>query len=389
MSAPDSASADTSWIWRSLDGGKTFKWVPAAAPLGGKVTTCHGGGDTELARRLDRAPLLQRPDARELQRRALGRPGPNVHLQQHRRAGHGRRPPVVRDRRRPEGGRLALPHERRGRQRQRPVREHDQQQHRSSCTARRSSAPARRRGSRSARRTTSRCRARATRGSWATTRSARSRRRPACDGADAGAGRQARLRHPRRRQPEQDPDRALLPGRVRAPIANVSDPSGLNCVDLPVADLGDPDASAPAATSRRSRSTRRATSTRSGSRRRTTPARRGRRQRARCTRTRPTRATTGRRRSQIPTPGLANNVFAWAAAGRRRPGRHRVVRHDRARRPRQRRPGQLPERRPGRGRRLLERLLHADAERPLERRHVRHAGASRASTRSGTAASRR
>ena len=39
----------TSWIWRSLDGGKTFKWVPAALPLQGKVTSCHGGGDTELA----------------------------------------------------------------------------------------------------------------------------------------------------------------------------------------------------------------------------------------------------------------------------------------------------------------------------------------------------
>jgi hypothetical protein len=49
MSAPDSANADSSFIWRSLDGGKTFKWVPGAAPLGGKVTTCHGGGDTELA----------------------------------------------------------------------------------------------------------------------------------------------------------------------------------------------------------------------------------------------------------------------------------------------------------------------------------------------------
>ncbi|MFL6018577.1 MAG: hypothetical protein ACJ74V_13695 [Gaiellaceae bacterium] len=48
MSAPDSASADSSFIWRSLDGGRTFKWVPGAAPLGGKVTTCHGGGDTEL-----------------------------------------------------------------------------------------------------------------------------------------------------------------------------------------------------------------------------------------------------------------------------------------------------------------------------------------------------
>ena len=47
-SVPGSAAADTSWIWRSLDTGKTFKWVPGAAPLTGKVTTCNGGGDTEL-----------------------------------------------------------------------------------------------------------------------------------------------------------------------------------------------------------------------------------------------------------------------------------------------------------------------------------------------------
>jgi hypothetical protein len=47
-SVPGSAAADTSWIWRSLDSGKTFKWVPGATPLEGKVTTCNGGGDTEL-----------------------------------------------------------------------------------------------------------------------------------------------------------------------------------------------------------------------------------------------------------------------------------------------------------------------------------------------------
>ena len=34
-SAPGTASADTSWIWHSLDGGKTFKWVVGAAPLEG------------------------------------------------------------------------------------------------------------------------------------------------------------------------------------------------------------------------------------------------------------------------------------------------------------------------------------------------------------------
>jgi hypothetical protein len=48
-SAPGSLSADTSWIWHSLDGGKTFKWVVGAAPLEGKVTTCNGGGDSEIA----------------------------------------------------------------------------------------------------------------------------------------------------------------------------------------------------------------------------------------------------------------------------------------------------------------------------------------------------
>jgi hypothetical protein len=50
-SVPGSAAADTSWIWRSLDTGKTFKWVPAATPLEGKVASiapCNGGGDTEL-----------------------------------------------------------------------------------------------------------------------------------------------------------------------------------------------------------------------------------------------------------------------------------------------------------------------------------------------------
>src|SRR5438270_1468477 len=48
-SVPGSLSSDTSWIWRSTDGGKTFKWVTAAAPKTGKPNTCAGGGDTELA----------------------------------------------------------------------------------------------------------------------------------------------------------------------------------------------------------------------------------------------------------------------------------------------------------------------------------------------------
>lgn len=46
-SAPGSLSSDTSWIWHSLDGGKTFKWVVDAIPFEGKATTCFGGGDTE------------------------------------------------------------------------------------------------------------------------------------------------------------------------------------------------------------------------------------------------------------------------------------------------------------------------------------------------------
>ena len=48
-SAPGTASAETSWIWHSLDGGRTFKWVVGAAPFEGKVTTCGGGGDSEIA----------------------------------------------------------------------------------------------------------------------------------------------------------------------------------------------------------------------------------------------------------------------------------------------------------------------------------------------------
>ncbi|HVF19968.1 MAG TPA: hypothetical protein VNA14_06975, partial [Mycobacteriales bacterium] len=47
-SVPDSLSSATSFLWRSLDGGRTFKWVPAAAPYTGKLLTCVGGGDTEL-----------------------------------------------------------------------------------------------------------------------------------------------------------------------------------------------------------------------------------------------------------------------------------------------------------------------------------------------------
>jgi hypothetical protein len=45
----DSLSSGTSWIWKSKDGGNTFKWIRAAAQPSGKLTTCVGGGDSEMA----------------------------------------------------------------------------------------------------------------------------------------------------------------------------------------------------------------------------------------------------------------------------------------------------------------------------------------------------
>src|SRR2546423_1366801 len=47
-SSPGSLSSDTSWIWHSRDGGKTFKWITAGTPFEGKATACAGGGDSEL-----------------------------------------------------------------------------------------------------------------------------------------------------------------------------------------------------------------------------------------------------------------------------------------------------------------------------------------------------
>src|SRR5713101_7898092 len=48
-SVPGSLSSNTSWIWHSEDGGKTFKWVTAGTAKEGKPNPCAGGGDTELA----------------------------------------------------------------------------------------------------------------------------------------------------------------------------------------------------------------------------------------------------------------------------------------------------------------------------------------------------
>ena len=48
-SVPGSLSSDTSWIWHSEDSGKTFKWVIAGTAKEGKPNPCGGGGDSELA----------------------------------------------------------------------------------------------------------------------------------------------------------------------------------------------------------------------------------------------------------------------------------------------------------------------------------------------------
>jgi hypothetical protein len=48
-SVPGSLSSNTSWIWHSEDAGKTFKWVIAGTAKLGKPNSCAGGGDTELA----------------------------------------------------------------------------------------------------------------------------------------------------------------------------------------------------------------------------------------------------------------------------------------------------------------------------------------------------
>ena len=48
-SVPDGGPSGASWIWKSTDRGKTFKWVAGAAPLTGHIAACQGGGDTELA----------------------------------------------------------------------------------------------------------------------------------------------------------------------------------------------------------------------------------------------------------------------------------------------------------------------------------------------------
>jgi hypothetical protein len=47
-SVPGSLGSNISYVWRSLDGGQSFKWIPAATQPLGKLPMCNGGGDTEL-----------------------------------------------------------------------------------------------------------------------------------------------------------------------------------------------------------------------------------------------------------------------------------------------------------------------------------------------------
>jgi hypothetical protein len=48
-SVPGSLGSNISYVWRSLNGGQSFKWIPAATQPAGKLPMCNGGGDTELA----------------------------------------------------------------------------------------------------------------------------------------------------------------------------------------------------------------------------------------------------------------------------------------------------------------------------------------------------
>src|SRR5712691_3827453 len=48
-SVPGSLGSNLSYAWRSLNGGQSFKWIPAATQPLGKLPMCNGGGDTELA----------------------------------------------------------------------------------------------------------------------------------------------------------------------------------------------------------------------------------------------------------------------------------------------------------------------------------------------------
>ena len=70
-SVPGSLSSDTSWIWRSTDAGKTFKWVTSRSPEDGEAECLRRRRRHRARGRYRRQPLLQRPDPRQLQHGAL------------------------------------------------------------------------------------------------------------------------------------------------------------------------------------------------------------------------------------------------------------------------------------------------------------------------------
>ena len=174
-----------------------------------------------------------------------------------------------------------------------------------------------------------------------------------------------RLRHPRRRQLNKIRIARCFPvafGPARSRTSSI--PSG---PELRRPSGRRPRCSGhrrPVATSRRWRSTTPATSTRSGSRRRIDAAAKRRATPRSCTRTRPTRAIDLVDADQDPDAAREQRLRVDRGR-RRRARRHRLVRDAGAHRPRERRARRVPERRPGQRLRLVERLLHADAERPL------------------------
>src|SRR5260370_33049825 len=49
-SVPGSLGSNISYVWRSLDGGQSFKWIPAATqPVGHLLPICDGAGGPGLA----------------------------------------------------------------------------------------------------------------------------------------------------------------------------------------------------------------------------------------------------------------------------------------------------------------------------------------------------
>ena len=245
ISSPDSGGSDTSWIWRSLDGGRTFKWVPAAAPLGGKVIPCPGGGDTELA--VDTAGHLYFNDL-SLANFSLAR-SDDFGKTFTRATPASCRARVDRqwyaiDGDPTAGGSVYLTNDEVG-DGQRSVRNDDREQRAGHVPLTGRRLPPERRRARLRAAEPDHAAGLLRRGDHGQRRGQPRRdedRRTVNEGRRGSRGGPAMSRHPRRRQPQQDPDRArCFPVAFGAPVANVSDPSGLNCVDLPVANLGDPD----------------------------------------------------------------------------------------------------------------------------------------------------